>query len=101
MEFGKYRRNIMKKYYLDQTKYIEELEQFNDLPGSFWDTCSGQFKISNDNKPNLRRWNTLEKKYDFYCYNSKHFTLTDPDVKNPQSIQYESIKLLFYLKRFK
>ncbi len=75
---------------MDHSKNIEDYEVFNDVQGSFWDACSGQFKISADNKPNIRKWNTLEKKYDFYCLNSKHFTLVDPNITNPRSIQYES-----------
>jgi len=98
MEFGKYRRKIMRKYHLDQTKHIEDLEVLNDVQSPFWDACSGQFKISADNKPNIRKWNTLEKKYDFYCSNSKHFTLTDPNVTDPKSIQYES--KLIRIKKF-
>jgi len=90
MEFGKYRRKIMRKFHIDNSKYIEDLETLNDVPGPFWDACSGQFKISADNKPSIRKWNSLEKKYDFYCSNSKHYTLVDPNVSNPQSIQYES-----------
>ena len=97
MEFGKYRRQFFKKYYFNIDKHLEEIDTFNDVTSDYWDVCSGQFKISADNKPNVRKWNPEKNGYDFYCSNSKHWSLVDPNVTDNKSIQYESNNLNIYL----
>jgi hypothetical protein len=97
MDFGKYRRKVFKKYYYNIDKHLEELESFNDVQSDYWDICSGQFKINADNKPNIRKWNQEKNSYDFYCLNSKHWSLTDPNVDDVKSIQYSSLSRTYML----
>jgi hypothetical protein len=88
MEFSKYRRQVFKKYYYNTDKYLEEIETFNNISSGYWDKCNSLLKMNNDNKPNVRKWNSEKNAYDFYCLNSKHWTFVDPNVKDPKSIQY-------------
>jgi hypothetical protein len=97
MEFGKYRRNLFKQYYYNIDKHLEEIDGFNDIMSDYWDACNGQFKINLDNKPNIRKWNQEKNEYEFYCNNSKHWTLCDPTVDNPKSIQYASMNRTYML----
>ena len=93
MEFGKWRRQVFKKYYNNIDKHLEEIDSFNDVTSDYWDVCSSQFKVNPDNKPNIRKWNAEKNGYDFYCLNSKHWTLVDPNVDDPKSIQYKGDKI--------
>jgi hypothetical protein len=97
MEFGKYRRTQFKKYFYNVDKHLEEIDTFNDVSSDYWDLCSGQFKLNHDNKPNIRKWNKDKNAYDFYCLNSKHWTLTDPNVTDNKSIQYSSMDRTYML----
>lgn len=87
MEFGKYRRNTFLKYYNDGRKYSEDLDTFNDVVSNFWDATSNNQKMNSDNKFNMRRWNPTKNEYDFFAKNSKHWTFTDPNMKDDKSIQ--------------
>jgi hypothetical protein len=87
MEFGKYRRQVFRKYFFDFDKVYDDLEVMNDLTSSYWDTMTNMFKSNGDNKPKLRKLNT-NGEYELYCPESKHYTLVDPNVKDPKSIQY-------------
>jgi hypothetical protein len=91
MEFGKYRRHIFRKYYFDTSKYIEEIDKFNDSPSEYWEYISLNLKTNRDNTANLKKWNPEKKDYDLFAYNSKHYLATDPNVKDDKCIQYESI----------
>lgn len=99
MEFGKYRRKTLKKYVYNIDKHLQEVDSFNDVTSDFWDVCASQFRVNNDNKPNIRKWNPEKNEFDFYASNSKHWTLVDPDIKDNKSIQYaRKIKLLLNSK---
>lgn len=89
MEFGKYRRSIFKKYFNDNSKYVNDLETFNDLTSEYWDVTSGIFRINKDNIPNIRKFDDATNDYKFYSGNSKHFSLVDPECDDNKSIQYE------------
>ncbi len=88
MEFAKYRRTMMKKYYYDIDKHLEAIDSYNDVQSDYWDIISGNLRANIDNKPNIRKWNKDKNAYDFYALNSKHWTLVDPEVKDIKSIQY-------------
>ncbi len=90
MDFGKYRRKFFKKHYFNMEKYLEEIEAFNDVTADYWDVCSSQFKVNTDNKPNIRKWDAEKNAYDFYCSNSKHWSLVDPTINDEKSIQQSS-----------
>ncbi len=87
MEFGKYRRQIFNKYFYDTSKIIEDIDTFNDITSEYWDAQSNNLNLSGDNKPNIRKWNPDKKEYDYYCTNSKHWKLVDPNVNDIKSIQ--------------
>jgi len=88
MEFLKYRRSVFKKYQFDYTKYIKDLDSFNDIATEFWDNTNAQ-KNQPDNQLNIRRKSEdPTKEWDFYPTNSKHFDMIDARCDNPQSIQY-------------
>jgi hypothetical protein len=99
MDFGKYRRNVFMKYYVDTSKYIEELETFNDVQSDYWEQMKQAMKGNRDNIPNLRKWNKEKDEYDLFAYNSKHYLVSDPNVKDDKCIQYESI-ILYYSKHY-
>lgn len=97
MEFGKYRRQIFKKHYYDTSKMAEEIDIFNDVTSGYWDACTGQFKINQDNTLNMRKFNNDKNDYDYYSRDSKHWSLVDPSVEDPKSIQTTSLNRVYML----
>jgi hypothetical protein len=91
MEFGKYRRNTFRKYFMDTDKLYDDIEGMNDVTTSYWDTLSNIFKANGDNKPKLRKLNE-NGEYDFYCPESKHYSLVSPYVDDKRSIQYAPLE---------
>lgn len=100
IEFMKYRRNTMNKYYLDMTKYIQEFEVFDDVKRDISTQSYGGKEI---NLPNMRALKTNDNKrgmknisefnnndYDFYSSHSKFYKIVDPDILDSKSIQTES-----------
>jgi hypothetical protein len=97
MEFLKYRREVFKKYYYNFDKMFDDLEVMNEVTSNFWDIMSNAYKSNGDNKPSLRKYNPITDKYEFYCPNSKHHSLADPNVTDPKSIQYSSVERIYML----
>ncbi len=88
---------MFRKYYFDTDKIYDDLEIMNDITTSYWDTLSNTFKSNGDNKPKLRKMNATGS-YEFYCPDSKHFSLVHPNVDDVRSIQYapnERVYMLF------
>jgi hypothetical protein len=101
MEFGKYRRLAFRKYHTNINKYIEDIDQFNDLTSEYWDTCNNLLKINNDNKPTVRRWNKELNKFEFYAEHSKHWSMVDPTRVDERNIQHDSMCRVYMLFRNK
>lgn len=100
-EFLKLKSDVMNEHYLNYRKYIDEFEEVGKFNENILADNPYASKMNLDNYPTHRFKDPETGIEREYCGASKHFSMADPAMSDPKSLQFAGEDRVFLVLKNK